>query len=73
MVKKQQHRLYRDAQNDYWEARSRRAHRLLAFRRFVRVVFALVIAAAVIVGASYVVHRADPRLAIPGYTHSAAG
>lgn len=70
MRSKPQPRLYRDAQNDYWAARSRRAHRLLAFRRFVRVVLTIVIVAAVVVGASYVVHRIDPRLHIPGYSSS---
>lgn len=67
-MKSQRHRLYREAQNDYWEARSRRARRVLAFRRFLRIVAVIVIAAAIIAGASYVVHRADPRLAIPGYS-----
>jgi hypothetical protein len=67
-VKAQQHRLYRDTQNDYWEGRARRARRALAFRRFLRVVLTIVVVAAVVVGASYVIHRADPRLAIPGYS-----
>jgi predicted membrane-bound mannosyltransferase len=67
-VKPQQHRSYRDTQNDYWAARSHRAHRVLAFRRSVRVILTVVVAAAIVVGASYVAHRADPRLAIPGYS-----
>ena len=64
----QPHRLYRDTQNDYWEARARRARRTLAFRRFLRVALTLVIIAAVVVAASYIAHRADPRLRIPGYS-----
>jgi hypothetical protein len=67
-VKNQPHRLYRDAQNDYWEARAHRARRTLAFRRFLRVVLTLVIIAAVVVVASYIAHRADPHLRIPGYS-----
>jgi hypothetical protein len=67
---KSQHRLYREAQNDYWEARSRRARRILAFRRLARVVAAVVTAAVVIAGAAYGVHRADPRLDIPGFSAS---
>ena len=63
-------RLYREAQNDYWEARSRRARRMLAVRSFARVVLAAVIAAAIIAGAGYAVHRKDPRLHIPGYSAS---
>lgn len=63
-------RLYREAQNDYWEARSRRARRMLAARRFFRVVLAAVIAAAIIAGAGYGVHKKDPRLHIPGFSAS---
>jgi len=62
-----QHRLYREAQNDYWEARSRRARRMLAFSRLARVVAAVVAVAVVIAGAAYGVHRADPRIDIPGF------
>lgn len=65
-----QHRLYREAQDDYWEARSRHARRLLAFRRVIRVAGAVVVAAAVIVSAGYAVHRVDPRLAVPVFSAS---
>lgn len=65
---KKQHRLYREAQDDYWARRSRRARRALAFRRFLRVVLAIVIAAVIIVGATYAAHRADHHLTIPGYS-----
>lgn len=68
-----QHRLYRDAQNDYWEARARRARRILAFRRFIRVAAAVVIAVMIIAVAGYAAHRADPRLAIPGFAASGDG
>ena len=68
MTRRKQHRLYREAQDDYWAARSRRARRVLAFRRSLRVALAVVLVAAVVAGVSYVVHRADPRLAIPGYS-----
>jgi hypothetical protein len=65
-----QHRLYREAQNDYWEARSARARRIATLRRFARIVAAVLAGAVVMVGAAYVVHRADPRLTIPGFSAS---
>lgn len=66
-------RLYREAQNDYWDARSRRARRGLAFRGFTRGILIVVIAAVVVVCAGYVAHRMDPRLPVPGYSTSASG
>lgn len=62
--------LYRDAQNDYWDARTRTARRGLAFRRFTRGVLVVVVFAAVIVGAAYIAHHLDPRLSIPGFASS---
>jgi hypothetical protein len=67
-LKGQPHRLYRDAQSDYWEGRARRARRTLAFRRFLRVVLALVIIAVVVAVAGYIAHRADPSMHVPGYS-----
>lgn len=59
---KPQHRLYRDAQNDYWEARSRRARHTLAFRRYARrVLLGAVIAALVGGGIAIAMRR-------PGHT-----
>jgi hypothetical protein len=48
-------RLYRDAQNDYWESRTRRARSRLRFRRSVRAALAVVLIALVIAGAGYAV------------------
>lgn len=50
---RQQHRLYRDAQNDYWQARSRRAHRILAARKAARTALA-VLTVVVVLGAGAV-------------------
>lgn len=61
-------RLYRDTQNDYWDARARAARRNLALRRFTRGVLIVVILAAVIVGGAYLAHHLDPSLSIPGFT-----
>lgn len=63
-------RLYRDAQNDYWEARARTARRDLALRRLTRGILIVVVFAAVIVGAAFIAHHADPHLAIPGFAAS---
>ena len=67
MKRTNQHRLYRETQDDYWAARSRRARRVLALRRARNVVLTLIVIAALIAGAGYAVHRADPRLHVPGY------
>ena len=56
-MKDESHRLYRDAQNDYWDGRARRARRTLALRRSLRVVLAVAIIAAVIIGAGYLTHH----------------
>jgi hypothetical protein len=64
---KQQHSLYRDAQNDYWEARARRARRVLAARKAARatmsiliVVLILGVGAVILNGKSgRVVHRVE--------------
>lgn len=48
MRSKQQHRLYRDAQNDYWEARARRARRTLAVRKAARTATSVLIVVAVL-------------------------
>jgi hypothetical protein len=45
---KQQNRLYRDAQNDYWEARSRRARRSLAARKAARIALSILVAVLVL-------------------------
>jgi hypothetical protein len=45
---KQQHSLYRDAQNDYWEARARRARRTLAARKAVKTAMSILIVALVL-------------------------
>jgi hypothetical protein len=45
---KQQHRLYRDAQNDYWQARSRRARRVLAARKAAKTTLIILIAVVVL-------------------------
>jgi hypothetical protein len=45
---KQQHSLYRDAQNDYWEARARRARRTLAARKAVKRAMSILIVALVL-------------------------
>ena len=65
-------RLYRDTQNDYWDARARTARRNLALRRFTRGALIVVIFAVVIVGAAYLAHHLDPRLSIPGFANAAA-
>lgn len=52
-------RLYREVQNDYWEARARRARRGLAFRGFTRGVTIVVIVIVVLVIAGYVVEHVD--------------
>jgi hypothetical protein len=51
---RQQHRLYRDAQNDYWEARSRRAHRILAARKAARTAL-LILIVVVVLGVAAVI------------------
>lgn len=67
-------RLYRDAQNDYWESRTSRARRRLRFRRSVRTALAVVLVVLVIAGAGYAVHRADPRfLSFPGFVARLSG
>jgi hypothetical protein len=51
---KQQHRLYRDAQNDYWEARARRARRVLAARKAARTTL-LILIVVVVLGVAAVI------------------
>jgi hypothetical protein len=51
---KQQHRLYRDAQNDYWEARARRARRILAARKAARTTL-LILIVVVVLGVAAVI------------------
>jgi hypothetical protein len=50
-------RLYREIQDDYWDARARRARRGLKFRGFTRGVTIVVIVIVVLVIAGYVVER----------------
>jgi hypothetical protein len=59
-------RLYRDAQSDYWEARSRHARRSVAFHRFIQTILVVAIIAVVVVGGLYIAHHVDPRLSLPG-------
>jgi hypothetical protein len=75
---KQQHRLYRDAQNDYWEARSRRARRILAARKaakkalFILIPVVLLGAVAVSVSgkAGSIIHRVGGLFAAPSVAHT---
>ncbi|MCL2585033.1 MAG: hypothetical protein FWE35_21540 [Streptosporangiales bacterium] len=53
-------RLYRDAKNDYWQVRSRRARRTLAVRRFARAVVIVAAIAVVLAAAIYLAGHGRP-------------
>ena len=74
---KQEHHLYRDAQNAYWEARSRRARRVLAVRRAVRTGLLILIVVGVLGAAAVILsgHGSSVVRRVEGLDHhfSAAG